>query len=239
MNRLQQGSALIIPLGQGQFESITSEKNVQRVLTRLGGFSSITSDKDYNHGKHIDHIYVFGNEVEQHPVRSINIEFSEEEEVFQYQFAFNPVFANEGYVNFFKGLPILEAKYGLGFIIDSQKFDDDNSRQRITDNNKTGEQLRIAFRILVEKLIDLKSENAELFDYIYDSIISSDIPDGEDYDFIRSAFQDEFSDFLKSNVRTIQGEYVHIDKVQYTSEKLEWIPIEIIGFMWYNRYAIP
>lgn len=229
MNRLQQGSALIIPLGQGQFESITSEKNVQRVLTRLGGFSSITSDKDYNHGKHIDHIYVFGNEVEQHPVRSINIEFSEEEEVFQYQFAFNPVFANEGYVNFFKGLPILEAKYGLGFIIDSQKFDDDNSRQRITDNNKTGEQLRIAFRILVEKLRDLKSENAELFDYIYESIISSDIPDGEDYDFIRSAFQEEFSEFLKSNVRTIHGEYVHIDTAQYTSEKLEWIPIEEIG----------
>ena len=229
MNRLQQGSALIIPLGQGQFESITSEKNVQRVLTRLGGFSSITSDKDYNHGKHIDHIYVFGNEVEQHPVRSINIEFSEEEEVFQYQFAFNPVFANEGYVNFFKGLPILEAKYGLGFIIDSQKFDDDNSRQRITDNNKTGEQLRIAFRILVEKLRNLKSENAELFDYIYESIISSDIPDGEDYDFIRSAFQEEFSEFLKSNVRTIHGEYVHIDTAQYTSEKLEWIPIEEIG----------
>lgn len=229
MNRLQQGSALIIPLGQGQFESITSEKNVQRVLTRLGGFSSITSDKDYNHGKHIDHIYVFGNEVEQHPVRSINIEFSEKEEVFQYQFAFNPVFANESYVNFFKGLPILEAKYGLGFIVDSQQFDVVNSRQRIAEDDKTGEQMRIAFRFLIEKIERLKSTDVELFNYIYDSITACDIPEGEDYNFIRSAFQDEFSDFLKSNVRTIQGEYVDIDKLQYTSEKLEWIPIEEIG----------
>ena len=106
---------------------------------------------------------------------------------------------------------------------------------KIYKDEKTGEQMRIAFRLLIEKIERLKSTDVELFNYIYDSITACDIPEGEDYNFIRSAFQEEFSEFLKSNVRTIQGEYVHIDKAQYTSEKLEWIPIEKIGS---DRYWI-
>ncbi|MBQ8272666.1 MAG: hypothetical protein IJZ09_06650 [Tidjanibacter sp.] len=229
MNRLQRGTALIIPLGKGQYESIIDEENINRVLTRLGGFSSLTSDKDYNKGKHIDHIYVFGKEVEQHPVKSISVEFTEDDELFEYQFAFNPIFANEGYVNFFKGLPILETKYGLGFIVDSQQFDVDNSRQRITDSKKTGEQLRIAFRLLLDKIVALKTTNIELFNYCYDSILATDIPEGEDFDFIRSVIREEFANFLKENVRSVEGEYVHITNAQYTTEKLEWISLEAIG----------
>lgn len=229
MNRLQQGTALIIPLGEGQYESITDSENVQRVLTRLGGFSSLTSDKDYNQGKHIDHIYVFGEEVEQHSVKTITVDFTEDDEQFEYQFAFNPIFANEGYVNFFKGLPILETKYGLGFIVDSQQFDVDNSRQRITDGKKTGEQLRIAFRLLLEKVQKIKGQDKELFDYVYDSVVATNIPDGEDYDFIRLVFQEEFNAFLRANVRTTKGEYSLIEETQYTTEKLEWIPTDEIG----------
>lgn len=229
MNRLQRGTALVIPLGKGQYESITAEENVNRVLTRLGGFSSLTSDKDYNKGKHIDHIFVFGKEVEQHSVKTLTVDFTEDDEQFEYQFAFNPVFANEGYVNFFKGLPILETKYGLGFIVDSQQFDVDNSRQRITDGKKTGEQLRLAFRELLVKIEALRTTNAELFDYIYNSIVATSIPEGEDYDFIRIVFQEEFGEFLRAHVRTINGNYVAFDQAQYTTSKLEWIPLDKIG----------
>ena len=60
--------------------------------------------------------------------------------------------------------------------------------------------------------------------------MATDIPDGEDYDFIRSVFQEEFTPFLRANVQTINGDYVSIENVQYTTEKLEWIPTSEIGY---------
>lgn len=39
---LDKGTAIIIPLGKGKYERITSEINLERVKTRLGGFASIT-----------------------------------------------------------------------------------------------------------------------------------------------------------------------------------------------------
>lgn len=42
LNFLNRGTALIIPLGEGKYEKISSEANLERVKTRLGGFASIT-----------------------------------------------------------------------------------------------------------------------------------------------------------------------------------------------------
>ena len=51
LNFLNRGTALIIPLGEGKYEKITSESNLERVKTRLGGFASITKDQERNEGK--------------------------------------------------------------------------------------------------------------------------------------------------------------------------------------------
>ena len=126
MHFLNKGTALIIPLGKGKYEAIISEKNLENVRTRLGGYASLSGDQERNTGKKLSHIYVMGEEIEQHEVKSILIEYDIDGRTFNYHFAFNPVFAEKGYVNFFKGLPILQTKYNLGFIIDSQIFDVDD-----------------------------------------------------------------------------------------------------------------
>lgn len=107
---LDRGTAIIIPLGKGKYEKITSETNLERVKTRLGGFASITKNQEKNAGKTVAHIYVMGEEIEQHDVQSVFVEFEVEGNKFEYHFAFNPVFAERNFVNLFKGLPILETK---------------------------------------------------------------------------------------------------------------------------------
>lgn len=72
---LNRGTALIIPLGKGKYEKITSDINMERVRTRLGVFASITKDQDRNEGKTVEHIYVMGEEVEQHEVQSVFVDF--------------------------------------------------------------------------------------------------------------------------------------------------------------------
>lgn len=217
LNLLRQGTAIIIPLGKGQYEKISNEDNLKKVRTRLGGFSSLTSDKEYNKGKHINHIFVFGEEVAQHEVKSIIVDTKIEGETIRYHFAFNPIFAEDGYVNFFKGLPILQAKYNLGFIIDSQAFQLDNSRQRINDFDKTKQQLMLAFNGLLMKIEDLKSTKSDAFGYVYKSLLVTNIPEGEDYDFIREPFESVFNPFFKDNVFTGSNDYVKLENARVGS----------------------
>ena len=228
LNRLKQGTAIIIPLGKGQYEKITQESNLEKVKTRLGGFSSITSDKEYNKGKHINHIFVFGDEIVQHDVKSIIIESEIEGDTLKYHFAFNPVFAGEGFVNLFKGLPILAAKYNLGFIVDSQSFEVDTSRQKITNHSKTSEQLRLAFGILLNKLNVIKNSDKDTFDYIYKSLLATVIPEGEDYDFIKKPFEEVFYPFFKANVLTDKGTYVNVNNARKSNYSVA-IPLETVG----------
>lgn len=217
LNLLRQGTAIIIPLGKGQYGKISNEDNLKKVRTRLGGFSSLTSDKEYNKGKHINHIFVFGEEVAQHEVKSIIVDTKIEGETIRYHFAFNPIFAEDGYVNFFKGLPILQAKYNLGFIIDSQAFQLDNSRQRINDFDKTKQQLMLAFNGLLKKIEDLKSTKGDAFGYVYKSLLATNIPEGEDYDFIREPFESVFNPFFKDNVFTGSNDYVKLENARIDS----------------------
>lgn len=214
LNLLRQGTAIIIPLGKGQYEKISNKDNLSKVRTRLGSFSSLTSNKEYNKGKHINHILVFGEEVVQHGVTSIIVDTEIENKTVSYHFAFNPIFAEDGYVNFFKGLPILQAKYNLGFIIDSQAFQLDNSRQRINDFDKTRQQLVLAFNGLLEKIENLKSTNRDEFDNVYNSLLATNIPDGEDYDFIREPFENVFNPFFGDNVITVSNDYVKLENAR-------------------------
>lgn len=231
------GTALIIPLGKGKYERITSKENLERVKTRLGGFASITKDQERNDGKAVEHIYIMGEEIEQHAVRSVFVEFNVEENPFYYHFAFNPVFARNGFVNLFKGLPVIEAKLGLGFIIDSQKFDVDSSRQRINDKGKTQEQLKKAFSELVVKLKDLKQTDSKKFDYIYKSLLATRIPNGEDFKYIRDSFETVFKPFFEENVLTSTGSYENKENVRTYSDAQQ-IPLDTIGitkYQWINE----
>jgi len=230
INRLKKGTAIIIPLGKGQYEAIAAEDNLKKVMVRLGGFASLTSDKERNFGRHLEHIYVAGREVEMHPVRSQFIEFQLDGDDFTYQFAFNPVFARDNYVTLFKTLPVLGARYRMGFIIDSQNFELDSSRQRINDTQKTGIQLKEAFRLLLESIKEVQGTDKELFDYIYDSLMASN-PGKEDIDvqFISKPFYDTFSPFIRENVRTTEGEYCPMGDVREPDEFATGLPLKDLG----------
>ena len=209
MHFLTRGTALIIPLGKGKYESIVADSNLQNVRSRLGGFASITADLEHNRGKCLKHIYVMGEEIEQLPVQSLFLEYDNEGRTFEYHFAFNPAFSEKNVVNFFQGLPILQTKYRLGFIIDSKVFDIDDSRQRITDTDKTGSQLRLAFSKLIERLEELRTTDREKFDYIYKSILASKLESGiDEAKYVRDAFYDTFRPFFDKNAPTAIGTYV-------------------------------
>lgn len=211
---LTRGTALIIPLGKGKYQTIIEENNIENVCSRLGGFASITADQERNEGRSLKHIYVMGKEVEQHSVRSLFVDFEEKGKTFHYHFAFNPVFAEKNVVNFFKGLPILQTKYRFGFILDSQILEVDDSRQRITDTEKTCEQLRLAYTYLVKELKSLIKTDREKFDYIYRSLISSRPEDNnEDEQKIRKAFYDIIRPFLNEYAYTSECTYVPFDEI--------------------------
>lgn len=211
---LTRGTALIIPLGKGKYDAIIEENNLENVRARLGVFASITADQERNVGKSLKHIYVMGKEAEQHPVSSLFVDFVEEGNKFHYHFAFNPIFAEKNVVNFFKGLPILQTKYRFGFILDSQILEVDDSRQRISDTEKTCDQLRLAYTHLVDELKSLLVTNREKFDYIYQSLISSRPEDNsEDEQKIRKAFYDVIRPFLKEYAYTSEGTYVPFEQV--------------------------
>lgn len=230
---LNRGTAIIIPLGKGKYEKISSKENLDKVKTRLGGFASITKDQERNAGKTVDHIYVMGEEIEQHEVKSVFVEFNNDGNSFFYHFAFNPVFAKNRFVNLFKGLPILQTRLKLGFIIDSQNFEVDDSRQRINDTDKTYRQLVRAFQELVLKLKEIKKSNPEKFDYIYKSLIASNIPSGEDFSYIRNAFKEVMKPFFEECVLAKDGSYMQVSQARQFNEDFE-IPLQDLGITDYK-----
>ena len=237
INRLKMGTAIIIPLGKGQYEAIADEKNIGKVLTRLAGFTVLTADKEKNKGRHLDHIYINHQEVEmQHVVHSLSVDFTipDTEGSFSYQFAFNPAFAKDGTVTLFRTLPITETRYRMGFIIDSQNFDHDDSRQRINDTRKTGLQLTEAFRHLLEQIKRIKAADKEQFDYIYQSILASQpLKDNEDVQFISRPFYDTFLPFIRDNVKTQEGDYLPMSMVR-KPEGGDMIPLDKLGIKAYR-----
>lgn len=210
MHYMSRGSALIVPLGSGKYDIISSVNNINNVKLRLGGFASITANKIMNRGKKLEHIYVLNEEIEQHKTESLFVCDS------NYHFIFCSEFANKNYVNFFKGLPILQTKYSFGFILDSQSFEVDDSRQRISDTDKTKYQLNEAFTALIEELEMLKAENKSVYDFIYYSLLSSKLfrdTFPEDGKYAREAFYSIFRPYFKSNVLTSLGTYVSYECV--------------------------
>lgn len=230
---LNRGTALIIPLGEGKYERIASDDNLERVRTRLGGFASITKDQERNNGKTLQHIYVMGEEIEQHEVQSVFVDFEVDGNSFSYHFAFNPVFAKNNFVNLFKGLPIIDTKLRLGFIIDSQIFDVDSSRQRISDKEKTKVQLTRAFTELVKVLREIKHTQPQKFDYIYKAIAATKYLDGEDFKYIKEAFRAVFVPFFEEFVLTSSGVYEKRDNVRHFTEDFK-IPLNEIGIAQYK-----
>lgn len=229
---LNRGTALIVPLGLGKYERITAPSNLDLVRTRLAGFALITKNQERNAGKAVQHIYVMGEEIEQHEAQSVFVEFEVDDNPFSYHFAFNPVFANRNFVNLFKVLPILETKLQLGFIIDSQKFDVDDSRQRIIDKEKTKRQLIRAFTELIEKLRLIKRDNPTKFDYIYKAIVAS-VLSSDDNSYMKEAFQVTFVPFLKEFVRCDTGEYLAESEVRRPAEGIH-VKLSDIGITDYQ-----
>ena len=230
---LDKGTALIIPLGKGKYEKITSNDNLERVKARLGGFASITKDQDRNEGRTVDHIYVMGEEIEQHEVQSIFIESKGEKKTTYYHFAFNPEFAKNNVVNFFKGLPILDTKLKLGFILDTQKFDVTDDRQRFKMKDDTKPLLVRAFSLLVDELKKIKDKDPDKFDYVYKSLVASRVPDGEEYEYVRTAFREVFKPFFETYVPTLDGSYLTKQEVRTTSETFVF-PLANIGITKYK-----
>ncbi len=235
INRLKTGTgtAIIVPLGEGQFEAISDKTNISKVLTRLAGFTVLTADKERNRGRHLNHIYINHQEVEmEHVVHSLSIDFTipDTDGSFSYQFAFNPSFAKDGTVTLFKTLPITETRYKMGFIIDSPNFDHDESRQRINDTRKTGLQLAEAFRHLLERIKQIQASDKELFDYIYKSLLASQpLKENEDVQFISKPFYETFLPFIRDNVKTQEGDYLPMSEVRKPDGDNPGIPLDKLG----------
>lgn len=235
--RLDKGTALIVPLGKGQGEAIADEGNIKKVLARLGGFAALTADKEKNHGRHLERILVNNQEVQmQHNVQSlfINYKLPDADDKFSYQFAFNPDFAKDGVVTLFRTLPITEARYNMGFIIDSPNFEHDSSRQRINDTKKTSLQLKEAFKHLLEEVQTIRFKQPEQFDYLYDAIIASHPLKKEDVFFISTPFYETFGPFFRQNVKTQDGTYLPMEKVRIPYELCKLIPLSTVGITQYQ-----
>ena len=227
---LNSGTSLIIPLGDGKADLIRSTTNLSRVRTRLGGFSALTADQAEHKGTRLKHIYVLGQEIEQTEVKSIRWEKKQGAKTYKYHLAFNPKFAQEGFVNIFKGLPILSTKHHLGFIIDSQCFQTDDSRQRLSNPETTGKQLKDIFEELIKRIKAIKESDRETFDWIYDSIMASRIDDKEESAFLLSPFNEVIKPFLAENVRTNEGSYCKSSQAYASSEEYGFdIPLSQLG----------
>ncbi len=239
INRLVRGTALIIPLGEGKYEKIVSSENITKVRTRIGGFAAMNYDQKVYGGARLENINIMGEEMIQIPVKSVFVNFEAGGQEFEYQFAFNPVFAQSGYVNFLNALPILQTRFGLGFMVDSPNFEMDSSRQRINDTDKTKDQLILAFEKLVTRLNVIKVEEKDLFDYIYQSIIASRISDDPEVKYIKDAFNEVLIPFIKQNILTTDGDYVDIDSVRYPNFSMT-LPLTDIGinkWQWVDNKA--
>ena len=229
INRLRQGTALIVPLGKGQYERINAPENVQHVRERLGDFAAVQGDKPKNKQNKLKYISVFGSEVPVRDVKSIFVTIPVGTKDVEYQICFNPELAMEGVVNFYKALPIHETRYGLGFIIDSENFEVDDSRQRIQDKEKTGQLLEMVFKKLKAELHDKIRTDSSAWDYIYQCLLSTNIPDTADFTYVRDAFNEILRPLLESYVLNTEGSYAGKGNSCYNPTLSALIPLTEIG----------
>jgi hypothetical protein len=238
MNLFGQGTALIIPLGQGKYEKLTDKDNIRKVKERLGGFISLIGDQLENQDRQIKRLFVINEEIQVESIKSVFVDLKIENQDYRYQFAFNEHFAENGKVNFYKYLPIPETKYNLGFIVDCPKFEVDSSRQRIKDTTKTEQQLLIAFKELVKELE--KQTKDKNFDAIYDAIISTrwkDNKNREESAYVMRVFEQTLLKFVQDNIRTNTGNYIPSIKVYKPSVAIN-IPLQqlaIVDKQWIDK----
>ena len=226
---MNKGTALIIPLGKGKAAKINDKSNLAKVRTRLGGFSALTAEQKAN-SKKLKHIFVLNEEIEQADVVSVFWQKMIGKKNQKFHLAFNPIFAQGGYVNFFKGLPILSTRHHLGFIIDSQCFQTDDSRQRLTNSDTVEHQLTDIFTELVARLKVMKGKEPEKFDKVYDAIMACRIEQDEESAFIMRPFNAILKPFLQENVRTDGGKYLNQTNVFLSAAKYDFdIPLSALG----------
>ena len=222
INRLCQGTALIIPLGEGQLSRISSTENIDKVELGLKGFSSLIASSQNYKGSTTKNIEVLGRKITPVTAPSVNVGVKMSDIVTQkFTFVFDERFAIEQYVSLYKWLPITTSRFGLGFLIDSISFDIDDSRQRTTNPEKISKQLRGAYKQLIDDISCLELEDNKTFTAIYKAICASNIPDISDLAYINEPFQDVILSFLKAKVRTEDGSYQNIENV-YRKYEQEW-----------------
>ena len=226
---MNKGTALIIPLGKGKFVKIHNKSNIAKVRTRLGGLSALTADQKGNCSK-LKHIFVLNEEIEQADVVSVFWQKNIGKKKQKFHLAFNPIFAQGGYVNFFKGLPILSTRHHLGFIIDSQCFQTDDSRQRLSNTDTVEHQLTDIFTELVSRLKVMKRQETEKFDKVYKAIMACRIEKNEESAFIMRPFNAVLKPFLQDNVRTDEGKYLNQSNVFLSASDYDFdIPLSALG----------
>lgn len=222
INRLRQGTALIIPLGEGQLSRISTKENIDKVELGLKGFSSLIASSQNYKGSTTKNIEVLGHQITPVTAPSVNVNVKMSDTVTQkFTFVFDERFAIEQYVSLYKWLPITTSRFGLGFLIDSISFDIDDSRQRTTNPEKISKQLRSAYKQLIDDISFLEIEDNETFAAIYKAICASNIPDISDLAYIHEPFQDVIIPFLQAKVLTEDGSYQNIESV-YRRYEQEW-----------------
>ena len=223
MNRLQgSGTALIIPLGSGK-RGILSER-VEKVKNRLAPFASIIGNYKEFAGKHLSRIVFLGDEIKPIDAESVCAEIIREDgKKIKYQFVFDESFNAEDCVNLYKALPISDTVYGLNFIIDSQGFPVEGSRQNINDEVVIN-NIANAMRVFVTEFDTLKNNDKEKCDRIYDCLIKA----RPNNDVVRKPFNEVILPYLEKNVHRADGTYGERETTFVVKNGLN-IPFDEIG----------
>jgi hypothetical protein len=228
-NLFQQGTALIIPLGKGKYQKLRESSNIKKVKKRLSGVVALIGKQAKN--KKIERLYLLDESINPVETHAVFVECQIDNDRYNYQFAFNEIFAESGCVNFYKHLPISDSQFNFGFLINCADFEVDNGRQRIENKQKTKQQLQIAFEELVKKLEAKKTNNDKDFSAIYNSFICTEWKknkDSESSAYVMQVFEKTLLKFIVENIRTKSGDYIRHANV-YQSDMTLNIPLLDLG----------
>lgn len=227
--RLQKsGSILVLPLGEGKLDLLASNDHLDKIGKRLAPFATIiTGYKEFS-GKHLDRIWLNDREIIPITADTVQVEIEkrlgQKTDKYLYQFVFSPELHTEDCVNLYKALPVSDTVFNLNFIIDSLDLPTDDSRQGISEVQVASNNIRQAMTLLLPRLEQMMKEDKPMFDRIYDSLIVSR-PNAEP---VRTPFKEVIVPFLKSHVRTSDGEYHPLGEVVWLKCSTR-IPLEKVG----------
>lgn len=219
---LSQGTAILVPLGEGKYQQLTEHENIEKVKNNAAIFLSIY--KSYLSEDHkLTQVIINDKKIDQ-TLNCVTIPMSIKwgEEDIDVAISFGLQYCKG--VNLFKGLPIVNSKLGLGFVIDSSRFETDKARQNLLDKNKSKNLINAIFEKTIE---EIKRLNKQSIQKVIDALLHSEIVQCHadiDNHYITEPFMEYFLPLVKDMVPTIEGNNESIKNVWFKATELFIVP---------------